>query len=388
MTRTSKTNLLILGVYPESEGYPNIKYRLRDLVNAAQLAVEIIHVAIWPETISNQGKAQFLKTSWRFVIAHVLAVFKYWRSPYKTRVYIPYPAVFIGFLISCLPKSRQPERLFIDAFISLYDTVCIDRRLMSSRHILAKVLFWIERRAYQHCQAVIVDTEQNADYLSQLFALPRAKFVAIPLSTHEQQFSVPAYVPIVNKPHYQVLFIGTLIPLHGLEVILGAMQLLSTQATLHFKIIGNGQLAPLIDEFMRQQVAHVEWIKDWQSQAQLLEAINEADICLGIFGTTPKAQRVCPLKIYSYAACGRAVITADTEWMRHHVTDHTNPPFVLIPAGSPVALANALNSLISEPQQIQRIALAGQAFYQQQLSNRQATTQFINLINDSDSFVI
>jgi len=43
---------------------------------------------------------------------------------------------------------------------------------------------------------------------------------------------------------------------------------------------------------------------------KLKDYLNEADICLGIFGNTEKAQRVIPNKIYEALAAGKPIITA------------------------------------------------------------------------------
>lgn len=383
MADNHKKNLLILGVYPESEGYPNIKYRLEDLANLKHFSVEIVHTPIWQQNISNQKTVHLIMTSRRFIAAHLSIMLKYLKHPNKELVYIPYPAVFISFLLSFLPKRHQPKRLILDAFISLYDTICVDRAYLSTRHIFAKLLFRIEQRAYKNCSTVIVDTEQNAFYLSGLFNLPRKQFVAVPLSTHEHHLPIPAYLkPSPQKP-FQILFIGTLIPLHGIEVISGAIKLLSKRADIVFKIMGNGQMAPLITELINTHQINLIWIKEWQSQAQLIEAIQAADICLGVFGSTAKTQRVCPLKIYSYAACGRAVITAETDWMRANTLDQTEPPFVLIPQCSAEALATAISDLVSQPEQIARYAQAARHFYQKFLSNQQALKQLIPLFYDA-----
>lgn len=384
MSAMKKTGLLILGVYPESEGYPNVKYRLEDLLSANAFTVSTIHGAIWQHNIPNRTVIALLTKAWAFVSAHAQVFFAYLKHPDKSCVYIPYPAIFIAALLSWLPSRQQPKRLVLDAFISIYDTVVIDRQFIATGHILAKILYSIERRAFKNCTAVIVDTQQNAVYFSELFKLPLQHFVAIPLSTEESGLAIPPYVLAKKKSTITILFVGTLIPLHGIEVILGAIKRLSARKNIVFKVIGSGQMSALITEFIQQNAVSLIWIKEWYSHARILQEIAAADICLGIFGSTAKAQRVCPLKLYAYAACGRAVITADTPCLR---SLHAEAAFTLIPAGSSQALVSAIEVLLIHPQLLQTQAKLARDFYRQRLTNQAALKHLISVLRDESLLV-
>ena len=63
--------------------------------------------------------------------------------------------------------------------------------------------------------------------------------------------------------------------------------------------------------------------------------VAEHDVCLGIFGTGPKALRVVPNKVFQGAAAGCAVVTSDTAPQRRLLGDAA----VLVPPGDPAALA-------------------------------------------------
>ena len=55
----------------------------------------------------------------------------------------------------------------------------------------------------------------------------------------------------------------------------------------------------------------MRWI-DWVDADELPGVVAEHDVCLGIFGTTDKAPRVVPNKVYQGVASGCAVVTSDT----------------------------------------------------------------------------
>jgi len=61
---------------------------------------------------------------------------------------------------------------------------------------------------------------------------------------------------------------------------------------------------------------------------------------LGIFGTSAKAGRVIPNKVFQALACGAPVVTADTAAARELLRDGESA--LLVPPGDPEALAAAI----------------------------------------------
>ena len=54
--------------------------------------------------------------------------------------------------------------------------------------------------------------------------------------------------------------------------------------------------------------------------AQIPLEIASATLCLGVFGTTDKARRVVPNKVFECVAVGRPVVTGDTPAIRRTKT--------------------------------------------------------------------
>ncbi len=93
-----------------------------------------------------------------------------------------------------------------------------------------------------------------------------------------------------------MLFVGKLIPLHGLDTILAAAAL---APEIPFRVVGSGQLEALLDH----RPPNVEWIP-WVEYEDLPGEIQSAGCALGIFGTGAKAGRVIPNKAFQTIACG------------------------------------------------------------------------------------
>lgn len=376
-----KTQLLVLGVHLDSEGYPNVRYRIQDFRKAEWLEITEINVPMWRKnTRFKHSKGGFLRGLFRAAYTHLSVIIKFLLHRRVPRVYIPYPSVFIGFFLGILPRSVRPNLVVLDAFISLHDTVVNDRKLLSPGNWLSILLQRIEKKAYSFADLIIVDTPQNASYLCNEFTLPESKVVDVPLSTDEENFQLHPYLP--NARVCRVLFIGTFVPLHGIATILEAAQRLKENRDIQFMIIGDGQTAASVEEMLDDQSVNLIWDRSWKTPAELANLIHESDICLGIFGTSEKAQRVCPLKLYAYAACGRAIISGDTEWSRYAREGLSYEAFETVPVNDGKALAERINHLASSPEYREQLAENSRRFYEEQLCNEIALSKFEVLLRE------
>jgi glycosyltransferase involved in cell wall biosynthesis len=99
---------------------------------------------------------------------------------------------------------------------------------------------------------------------------------------------------------------------------------------------------------------------------RLATTIQEADLCLGIFGETGKAARVVPNKVYEAMAAGKPVITGDSPAAREFLTDGVD--CLLCRRGDPGALADAITRLRNDGALADRLALAGRTKFQEKAS--------------------
>ncbi len=387
---TEPVDVTILGVHVKFAGYPNVTFRIRDLLRSPMLRVQEINFPFGASPGTGDSRLWVWKTLrgiWlvlRLLYAHLHVMSVYFFRGRPQRLYVPYPAVLVLLCLSLLPRAWRPACVMADCFISLYDTAITDRKLFSPDSWLARLLKSLESRAYRVADRVIVDTELNARYFIETFGLDSSKLMALPLSIDENHFRPAPYQPAANT--CTVLFIGTFVPLQGVDVIASALMMLESRRDLRFRLIGTGQTAKTVaDIFNNQCPANVEWITRWMQSEELAREIREADICLGIFDAGPKAQRVWPLKNYAYMAVGRAMITADTLQARQMLRRTNATPFMTVPAGDPAALADAVTKLAGESDCRRMYAENAHRFYEQELSSqksvRQIASQFVREAN-------
>lgn len=252
-----------------------------------------------------------------------------------------------------LPAARRIARgrpIVFNPLVSLHDTLVGDRRRFRAWSPAARTLRVVDRAAFRAADLVVADTEAHADFFRRCFGLADDRVEVAFVGAEESVFR-PGWQP--PEP-FHVLFVGKLIPLHGLETILAAASLASE---IPFRIVGDGQLAPLLEE-RPPNVEHVRWVP----YTQLPSAYQRAGCALGVFDIGAKAARVIPNKVFQALACARPVITADTPAARELLTDGVDA--LLVPPGDPAALAGAVRRLAGSEELAARLAGAGRATYE------------------------
>jgi glycosyltransferase involved in cell wall biosynthesis len=232
-----------------------------------------------------------------------------------------------------------------DLFISTYDTLVFDRKLISAGSLAASLVWWLERLAIRSADLVLLDTETHARRVERLFGLPSGSCDAVLVGAETEHFHPTA--ALENTGPLRVLFYGQLIPLHGIETIIAAARLMRDEP-VEWTVIGRGQEAPRIRRMLAEvPLPKLRWI-EWVQYHDLRNRIAEADLTLGIFGTSEKAACVIPNKVFQALAMGRPLVTRDSTAIRELLA-HRPPCVTLVPAADPDALAAAIRAHESNP---------------------------------------
>jgi glycosyltransferase involved in cell wall biosynthesis len=248
--------------------------------------------------------------------------------------------------------GRRP--VVFNPLVSLSDTLVGDRARFGPRSLAARALERIDRIALRAADLVVADTDANAGFLARLADLPRSEVAVCFVGTEERLFA-PGWAPA--EP-FTCLFVGKLIPLHGLETILAAARL---APDVSFRVVGSGQLEALLAD----RPANVEWIP-WVDYESLPVELHRCGCALGIFGTSDKTARVIPNKVFQALACGAPVVTADTPAARELLAGGESA--LLVPPGDPEALAAAVRRLRDEAGLAMRVAAGGAEAYRTRAS--------------------
>ncbi|MEF9426697.1 MAG: glycosyltransferase [Candidatus Mariimomonas ferrooxydans] len=199
----------------------------------------------------------------------------------------------------------------------------MDRKLTVPNSLKAKILRMIDRHSCMIADVVLLDTNEHIEYFVREFGLPREKFIRVFVGEDDSIFKHETTLSNIPKNNpIKVLFFGTYIPLHGIDYILKAAEILKDNNNITFSMIGDG---PLLENTLSisnsMKLKNIQFITRWINYDKLPEYIREADICLGIFGDTEKAKRVIPCKVYDCIALGKPLITGDSPAVRELLTD-------------------------------------------------------------------
>lgn len=361
--------IIVAGTGMRGSGYPNAENTLRILREHAEWQVD--DRARWmPEGMalwkSARGSRVDLAISLlRLFLLNLNAAIRLVasREARALWVYAPYPSVFLLWWLSWAPRSCRP-RVVADAYISLWDSAFRDRALASAGSWSARFAKWFEARALRTAAMVFVDTTANKDWMTKEFGIQPDKIHAVPLAIDDRVFAG------TETPHarehgetLRVCYVGTLVPLHGIEVVVGAVAQLAGDPAFEFQFVGDGQQSGMLQALLDRSERGVSWQRSWLPARGVAELLGQADLSLGVFGGTGKAGRVLPLKIYLSLAAGTPVLTQQEYSLPENVP--TPPIFTVQPDLGQVA--RKLVELGNDRQQLARAAVASREYYRDHL---------------------
>ena len=320
-------------------GKPRNRILLRGLREAGVELVEI-HKDVWRGVedkggIAGAGRKLVLMLKW--LAAYPGLIWRYIRAPRHDAVFVGYMGQLDVLVLWPFAKMRGVPVVW-DVFLSIYNTVVEDRRLIGRANPLAWLLFAWEWLACRAAGRVVMDTRAHADYLARRYGITPDKTASVLVGVEPEAFPPSAAEP-GDGDELTVLFYGQFIPLHGIETIVYAAQAAMAE-TIRWILIGKGQEEQRIRRLLAEAPANVEWI-DWVDYPKLRDHIARADICLGIFGDTGKAARVIPNKVFQILSAGAPLITRDSPAIRELLSPDM-PGVYLVPPADPEALVEAV----------------------------------------------
>lgn len=249
---------------------------------------------------------------------------------------------------------RKP--ILLDAFVSVYDTLCLDRHTTSPSSPLGRASFALDQYSMRAANLVLVDTASQRAFFASTFGVSPDHYQVHYLGPDFElttSRTSPRVTGVVNVLHY-----GSYLPLHGTEVIVEAAQLTREDSTIRYTFIGSGpRYGKTRSLASKIGLSNVHFV-DWLPIDRLAKEIQSATIGLGgHFADNPKARRVIAGKSYQFLASGIPTIVGDCESNRELFA--SGREVLMVPMADPGALAQAIRTLADAPMDRARIGDRG-----------------------------
>lgn len=276
----------------------------------------------------------------------------------------------IFWLVRWLSRGRP---LILDALMSPYAALRHERPGNWLRKAMAALIFPFERSALKRADLVLTDTQLHAEFYARTFNLPLDHFFAVPVGAIEMEARPTDQSTVLGSdPTFHVLFYGSFLSLHGVEVILdAASKLLDLPVQFDF-IGGNAAQARWLAQKCRSSGVTRFTHRRWVPFEHLLRVdIPEADLCLGgPFGGTPQALRVVTGKTSQFLSLGRPTVIGRID-EDYGFINQVN--CLLTEQADADALALTIRWAFENRSSLPGIGARGRALYFQRLSSRVIT---------------
>ncbi len=350
--------------------------RLRAWMKKEQINYSIVRRDLWTTDRVVLARTKPFRLLLKAMYTYGVLFLRLMANPRPDIYLVSYPGWFdvpVVWLIAML--KRVP--VVFDPFFSLHDTMVEDRALVGPRSVMAKLAAFMDRISLRLANVVIADTQVQADYYSSLVTSVAEKSFVLPVGADDRLF-------LRHKPYETqnrlVVFYGSFVPLQGLRTIVSAVGLLR-ESGLKFRIIGDGQDRAVLKSAIADAGTQVEWLRRVEL-SQLPQLIDPAALCLGIFGSSDKADRVIPHKLFECLAMGKPVITrASSAIDSLFASDEVKT----VPPNDPAALARAIEILLADDQSRTKFARAGNLAYRERFREAVLSTELRSIFESTIS---
>lgn len=279
---------------------------------------------------------------------------------------------FPGHTVMPLAKLICKKPIIFDAFLSLYDSMVFDRKVCSPRSFKALKYRFLDWLSCLLADKILLDTQEHINYFVKTFGIRQDKFLRVFLSCDDAVFYPREGDG--KSDGFLVHFHGKYLPAQGVEYIIEAAKLLEKEE-IRFHLIGRGQkykeAVALSQKLALKNISFTGFVP----KEEIIKFIAQADVCLGIFGKSPKAGRAIANKVYEIIAMKKPLITADTLAVRELFVNGEN--CLLCNTADSKDLAQKILMLKNNPDLRNKIAENGYELYKQKLTPRFLMKQLI-----------
>lgn len=272
-----------------------------------------------------------------------------------------------------LYPAMAGRKIIFDEFINLHDWLVNEHKKIEEKSIITRLIDSYMKWIYRKSQLVLIDTDAHAMLSSEIYNIPFQKFMVVPVGADEETF-YPRSAVKPDRKVFEIFFFGSMLPLHGMDLILDAIKDLKSEKKLdgiHFTFAGgkgnktfiNKMKSFIEDNNLAEHVKHIEWVP----YNDLPSFIAKSNLCIGgPFGNTGQARRVITGKTYQSLAMGKPTLVGNLE-IKTGLEDKQN--CLAVDQGSSSAIAESIYWASQHPLQLSKIGASGRKYYEAHFSS-------------------
>lgn len=243
--------------------------------------------------------------------------------------------------------------IIFDPLISSWDKKINERQKYLTSDSKSLKIKKDESKIFKMANLIIADTFAHKTFFSNTFNIKQNKISVIYVGAEESIF-----YPRINKKNYrkkEILFYGSFLELHGISVIHDAIKKDSSNS-INWTLLGDYEkYNPLVKKSNVNYESSIPY-------HLLPERISKADILLGIFSNSQKANNVIPNKVFQAMACGKPIITRYGDGYPNQIKNNKSGIF-FVKANDSDSLLNTIYSLITNDDRLIKAGKASREAY-------------------------
>lgn len=261
-----------------------------------------------------------------------------------------------GIMTLPLAKLISKGPIVYFPYISIYDSLVRDRKKISENSLQARFIRFIEKVACNMVNIVVLENNETIDFFCNEYKIDRKKCKKFFWGADEKKF-LPCPIKEPEKK-FQVLYFGTFIPFHGVNIIVEAARLLNEQKDIKFVICGDGQTKNENEKLAQKyKLTNIQFLGHVEFE-MLKNELKRADVCLGAFGSEERRRHVFTNKISEVLISKKPLVTRDVPVMQELLLKN-NENCILVEPNNPEKLVESILFLKNNSELTKKIAEEG-----------------------------
>ena len=289
------------------------------------------------------------------------------------------PPIFQGVTAWMLARLKRVPFLF--EVRDLWPQFAIAVGVLRSRTLI-RLSFWLERFLYRRADRVMVNSPGFISHVTER----GAKCVElVPNGADPEMFDPSDTGASFRIRHlladkFVVLYAGAHGMSNDLGVVLESARYLAGRRAVRIVLLGDGKEKTALQKQAESlDLTNLLFLPPVPKN-EMAAALAGADACLAILKPLEEYKTTYPNKVFDYMAAGRPVVLAIDGVIREVV--EAAGCGIFVQPGDPSALAEAIITLVADPERSRKMGMAGRKYLEEYFSRERIAEKLVGLLED------